>query len=432
MWRSVWPWLLLLAVAVLPSPLTAQDFSHWRGPTRNGHVQLDSGFKGQKWPLDKPRWRAGVGEGSTSPVVIEGRLYVLGWKSGRDTLHALDAATGESLWTQSYDAPRYARHATGDEGLYSGPTATPEYDAAHRLLFTLGSDGELRAWRVDRQGELAWRKNLYDDYKMPERPRQLRSGKRDYGYTSAPLLTDAGLLVEVGGQRGTIVAFDPKNGKELWASQHQGLAGHTGGITPLSIDGVPCAAVLTLTELVVIRLDEGRRGETAATFPWETAWANNLLTPTVCGDSLLISAWHTHHAIARVRVSLKDGAQQVWKADYASHVGSPLVQGDRIYFAGTKLVCLDAATGQPLWEGGAFKDGASLLLTRDERLIALGSNGRLALVESATRSPDAYRELARVESLFQTDAWPHAAAAAGRLYLKDRAGNLLAFDLPGP
>jgi hypothetical protein len=60
-------------------------------------------------------------------------------------------------------------------------------------------------------------------------------------------------------------------------------------------------------------------------------------------------------------------------------------------------------------------------------LIALGSNGRLALLESAVRSPDKYRELAAHDRLFHTDAWPHIVLANGRLYAKDRAGNLQAF-----
>jgi outer membrane protein assembly factor BamB len=190
-------------------------------------------------------------------------------------------------------------------------------------------------------------------------------------------------------------------------------------------------AVLTLSELLVMRLDGENRGKTVATFPWGTEWANNILTPTICGDSLLISAWHTHHAIARVRISLKEGAKQVWKSDYASHTGSPIVHKDRVYLAGEKLVCLNASDGKLVWEGGKFKDGGSLLLTKDERLIALGSNGSLALIEAATRSPGEYRELARHDEVFHTDAWSHVVLANGRLYGKDRSGHLKCFKLRG-
>lgn len=420
-------WRLLLAVS-LPCAALAADFSHWRGPTRNDHIAEDSGYQAKAWPLKTPIWKQNVGEGSTSPLVVDGKLYVLGWKQDRDTLHCLEAQTGQSIWTQSYESPRYARHATGDEGLYSGVTATPEFDPATSLLYSLSTDGELRCWNTSDRGKLVWRKNLYDEYNMPQRPKIRRSGLRDYGYTSAPLVHGDWLLVEIGGERGTVMAFDKRTGRELWGSRHRGPAGHTGGLVPLSVEKIPCVAVLTLRELVVIRADQAHAGETVATFAWETDWANNILTPTVCGDSLLVSSYHTHHAIARVRITLR-GAEKVWQAEQASSVGSPVVAGDKIYFGGQKLYCLDARTGNLLWEGGEYGDGASLLLTQDERLIALGSNARLTLVESAARSPQKYVELAAHERIFRTDAWPHLVVAQGRLYAKDRAGNLQCYSL---
>jgi hypothetical protein len=236
------------------------------------------------------------------------------------------------------------------------------------------------------------------------------------------------LLIEVGGERGTVMAFDKRTGRELWGSQHHGLAGHTGGLVPLTVEQVPCVAVLTLRELVVVRVDQEHLGETVATFPWETDWANNILTPTVCGEGLLVSAYHTHHALARVRVTLR-GAEKVWQVEQASSVGSPVVVGERIYFGGQQLYCLAADSGQLLWEGGEYGDGASLLFTKDQRLIALGSKGRLALIESAARSPAKYQELAAHERLFRTDAWPHVVLADGHLYAKDRAGNLRGYRL---
>ncbi len=411
------------------TPTSAADFPYWRGPARNDLVAEDSGYEAKAWPLKAPLWQTSVGEGSTSPVVIAGKLYVLGWGQDKDWLHALDAATGKPIWKQSYPAPRYARHAAGDEGLYSGHTATPEYDAATKFLYTLGSDGELRCWNIAKEGELVWRKNLYDDYKMPQRPKIKRSGLRDYGYTTSPLVVGEWLVVEVGGDKGTVMAFDKRTGKELWDSEHKGLAGHTGSVVPITIDSTPCLAVLTLRELLVLRIDKAQLGKTVATFPWETDWANNIQTPTVYGDSLLFGSYHTFHALARVQISLKDGAKKLWQADVASYIGSPIVRKDRVYLGGPALHCLNGQTGKLLWEGGAYDNGASLLLTKDERLIALGSNGTLALIESCQRSPDKYTELASSPKQFPTDAWCHVVLANGQLYGKDRNGLLKCYRL---
>ena len=69
--------------------------------------------------------------------------------------------------------------------------------------------------------------------------------------------------------------------------------------------------------------------------------------------------------------------------------------------------------------------------TADGRLIVWGGNGKLALVESAQRSPTHYRELASTGPIFDTDAWPHVALAGGRVIVRDRDGNLKCFRV-GP
>ncbi|MEZ6086954.1 MAG: hypothetical protein R3C05_02760 [Pirellulaceae bacterium] len=70
------------------------------------------------------------------------------------------------------------------------------------------------------------------------------------------------LLVEVGGNKGTVHAFDKRTGKSVWASQHQGFAGHSGSPVVMSVEGIPCVALLGFRELLVMRLDDGHRGET--------------------------------------------------------------------------------------------------------------------------------------------------------------------------
>src|SRR5207249_3743458 len=107
------------------------------------HVREPSGWKeGGPWPGPQ-QWSAAVGTGGTSPVVVEGRLYVLGWQADREHVRCLDAATGKEVWTTSYSAPEYGRFHVGDENSYSGPCATPEYDPATGFLYTLGIDGDL-------------------------------------------------------------------------------------------------------------------------------------------------------------------------------------------------------------------------------------------------------------------------------------------------
>jgi outer membrane protein assembly factor BamB len=406
----------------------AEDWPHWRGPARDGTTPEASGWNGERWVATSPAWKKSVGLGSTSPLVVGGRLYVLGWNGGQDTLLCLDAASGERIWSQNYDSPRFGRKATGDQGLYAGPTSTPEFDPATKLIYTLSADGDLQCWDTARAGARVWRLNLYDEFDPPQRPKFGRSGLRDYGYTSAPLVAGESLLVEVGGQQGNLMAFDKRTGKLEWKSQCTDEAGHTGGAVLLAVDGLPCAAVLTCRRLVVVRLDEGHAGQTLGEYPWATDFANNIATPVAAGQDLLITSEYNHGTLCKLHAE-RTGLTKVWEQPYPSKVCTPVVAGDAIYVAWQHLRCLDLATGKLRWEGGRFGDDGSCLFAADSRLVVWG-RGTLALCDSAERSPSAYRELARVGNLSATECWPHVVLAAGRIYCKDRAGQLVCFASP--
>jgi len=417
--------LLALALIGFLSPLSsAADWPHWRGPTRDDISTEPSGWQNDKWNLTEA-WKANVGEGSTSPVVVDGKLYTFGWKADRDTLVCLDAKTGKPIWNQSNPAPKYGRHSTGDKGIYSGPSGTPEFDTETDLLYTLSIDGELRCCE-SKAGKLVWRVNLYDKYKAPRRPKVGRRGLRDYGYTASPLVQGAQLIVEAGAATGNLVSFDKRTGKELWRSKATDPAGHTGSAVPITVDGIPCVGVLTISRLLVVRIEGKAAGTTLASYDWLTDFANNIPTPAVSGQSILVTSAYNRYAIARLDVTAQ-GVKKIWEHASASGVCSPVISKGKVYWAWRGVHCLDFTTGTEAWTGGKVGTQGSVIATADDKLIALSNRGDLLLVETAGKSPKRYSELASKKSLFKTDAWPHVVLANGHLYCKDRAGNLIAF-----
>lgn len=417
---------LLLAVAALA--FVAADWPHWRGPTRDGLTPEPSGWENGKWLPDRATWGAKVGPGASSPLIVGQRVFAFGNSQGNDSLTCFDLATGKPLWSASHRAPSYGRFHMGDESFYLGPSSTPEYDPQTKLIYTLGVDGDLRCWDTAADGKEVWKLNLYDTYKVPRRPKLTPAPQRDYGYTSSPLVHGDSLLVEVGSSRGTLMAFDKKTGKELWASELADEAGHNGGPAPIAVEGVPCIALLTQRNLAVIRLDAGNAGKTVGVFPWLTDFANNIASPAVKDHFVLVTSAYNLNAMCKVKVTLK-GIEEVWKKRYPSKVCTPIVHEGHVYFAWQKVRCLDWETGEQRWEGGAFGDPGSCILTSDDRLIVYGGTGKLALVETAKRSPKAYKELAVREKVFGASSWPHAALASGRLVLRDRDGHLACFAL---
>lgn len=416
----------LAAVLVASIAAFGGDWPHWRGPSRDDVTDETSGWSDGRWLPEKPAWTAKVGNGASSPLVVGERVYTFGHGDGYDVVTCLSARDGKELWRARYRAPEYGRFHNGDEGLYSGPSSTPEYDAETRYLYTLGPDGDLHCWDTSADGKKVWAINLYDRYKVKQRPRLTRAPMRDYGYTSSPLVHGSQLLVEAGSTHGSLIAFDKKTGKEAWASELTDEAGHNAGPAPMTVEGLPCVALLTQRNLAVIRLDAGNAGKTVAAYPWVTDFANNVASPAVRDNFVLITSAYNQNAICKLRITLK-GAEKVWQKPYPSKVCTPIIRNDRVYFAWQKVRCLDWETGEQIWEGGSFGDPGSCVVTADDRLLVYGQNGKLALIETAKRSPKAYTELVVRERIFSASAWPHVAIAHGRIYCRDRNGALVCF-----
>lgn len=420
--------LSLVALCLSRTVAGTDDWPHWRGPDRDDRIAQSSGLTGNGWLANDASWKATVGEGSTSPIVVGNQLFVMGWRGDQDTVHCLDTRSGRELWTVSYPCPKYGRLATGDEGLYSGPTSSPEFDTETGLLYTLSCDGDLICWDTSKRGQRVWSVNFYDQYGIVRRPKVGRSGLRDYGYTTAPLVYGNWVIAEVGAKKGTLVAFDKTTGKQVWMSEAGAPAGHTGGLVPMEVEGVPCVAAMTFQGLLVTRLDAGHEGKTIAQYEWITDFINNIATPAVYKNTVLITSAYNHQAICKLEITLT-GAKKIWQQPYSSKVCTPVIHKGHVYMAWQKLRCLDFETGEQKWEGGSFGDAGSVVVTSDDRLIVWGGRGQLALVETAVRSPSAYQQLASIDKIFATDVWPHVVVADGCIFCKDRTGHLVCYAL---
>lgn len=232
--------------------------------------------------------------------------------------------------------------------------------------------------------------------------------------------------MEVGGPTGTIVAFDKLTGKESWRSKATGVAGHSGGLSPLTVEGVACVAALTFDGLLVIRADAGHQGETVATYPWVTDFANNIASPAVYEDCVLITSAYNHQAICKLQITLR-GAKKLWERPIASKACTPVIHSGRIYVAWDRLRVLDWESGKVIWEGPVVGDAGSCVVTADQKLIVWANRGELFLAEINAENAK-YRELARVSRLAKSDVWPHVVVSQQQILCRDRVGNLMRFS----
>lgn len=61
----MWHYISLVLLAA-PGFVVAADWPHWRGPSRSGITDEESGWTGGPWLPEKPTWTADVGEGAST------------------------------------------------------------------------------------------------------------------------------------------------------------------------------------------------------------------------------------------------------------------------------------------------------------------------------------------------------------------------------
>lgn len=419
-------WMCCIAVVLITTTTAnAEDWPRWRGPSRDDTTREVSGWDGHTWKIAE-RWRANVGAGASAPIIVGDRVYAIGYARGKNTVFCLDADRGGVVWSQAYDSPEYGRKSNGDKSMYAGPSATPTFDGDTAYLYTLSTDGDLHCWNTATGGACVWQLNLYDEYDPPQRDRIGRSGQRDYGFTSSPLVLGDQLLVEVGSARGSVIAFDKRSGREVWRSAYTGQAGHTGGLVPMQVGNTPAVAVLTLRDLVVMRVDRGHEGQTIATYPWETDFANSIATPAVVDDTVMITSEYNNTAMQRLRIT-PGKAARMWRLGEASKVCSPVVYNGYVYWAWNGLRCVNLQAGRQIANVGKIANEGSMIVTGDGKLIVWANHGDLMLYDPARHDRDKPRLLKIHTNVLQDRAWPHVALGNGRLVCRDLSGNLVCF-----
>jgi outer membrane protein assembly factor BamB len=388
------PTSLLLSLCVLSSAAAA-DWPQWRGAGRDG-VSPETVAA---WPEDGPpvKWKHPFGEGHSSPVVADGKVFVLSKSGDDEVVTALDAATGERKWEHKYPAP-----FTNQFG--NGPRGTPTYDAGK--LYTLGATGKLHCFDAA-TGKVIWSVDTFAEF---------RATNLFFGVSTSPLVDGPRLLVNVGGKGASVVAFDKADGKVLWKAGDDRASYASPQIVRTPAAGTQVVFVTFREVLSVAPAD----GKVLWKIPLKTRNDENAVTPLAFGDTVIVSS--VSGGLLALRPTPADGVhgvETVWhNKDVSCYFSSPVLVGGRIFAvhgAPAKLTCLDAATGKVLWSEPNIGLLHASLLAAGDHLLMLNDVGKLYLLDARGRK---YRELADPVKVCAA-TWVHPALADGRLYVKD-------------
>ena len=358
----------------------------------------------------KTLWKTSVGFSLGSPALSGGKLFHMDIQNGKETLHALEANTGKSLWSATID------DTFRDSQSPPGPRFTPLVDGER--VYAQSCKGELQCFNVN-DGKLLWKTNYVKDFGATftgERGPTL--GASRHGYTGSPLVDGDKLIVAVGGPEAGVVAFEKTSGKVLWKSQSEGAA-YVGPVGA-TINGVPQYVVFMAESVMGLQSADGKL---LWRYPIKTSYGRHAATPVVVGDTVVVSSHQV--GLMGLEIDKKDDVFEVSRAwlskELAINYSSPVAVGEWIYGVGPNktLFCINAKSGQQGWVKDLFfsgvmrRDYAGLIADKDH-ILALADSGQLALIAADSK---ACRDLGRLQVV--GDNWCHPAYSNGKLWLRD-------------
>jgi outer membrane protein assembly factor BamB len=394
--------LSLTSALALTAP--AADWPQWLGPKRDG----GSSESIEPWK-DSPKvlWKAKVGVGFSTPVVVDGRVFVHARINGKDReeLIALEAKTGKVLWRTPYDRGPY------NSVLNTGPQATPT--VVGNRVYTYGITGGLTCFEAD-SGKQVWQVDAFKKLKAP---------LPQFGMCCSPLVVGNKVIVAVGGKGSSVVAFETDTGEIAW----QALDEPAGTSSPvLLVAGgkpgrLPEVTFMTTLRVVGLKpLDGSVNWEFA--LPFQPGGTQP--TPLVLGDRIITSTMTNGTTSIRVTAGEKVTAEKQWQAkDVSGYFSSGVATKDRLFLVTNvlkpvpraDLACIDSATGKEMWkkEGlGYFHFG--LIRTGNGKLLILDDGGTLRLLDATANE---FKELCTAKVCDGTLVTP--ALSNGFLYARD-------------
>lgn len=409
--------MLCLCLGFPPSTVEVPKtgFPQWQGVHRDGKA-LDTGLFA-KWPESGPKlaWenlKIGIGYGS--PVVHNGKLYILGGEDNKpgstEWLSCLNTSDGKEVWKVKFEtAP-----GNFNAGWGGGPRSTPTL--AGEFVYVLGATGDLFCLKQT-DGSQVWMKNLVKDFggKIPV-----------WGYSESPLI-DSGHVVVTPGNKTSMVALNAQTGEKVWACEEPNDAAGYSSIVPTKVGTVPVYIQQTMASAIGVRATDGKLlfktgsiGRRIAVIP----------TPVVADGYAFFTAGYGAGCECFKLTPDGDGvkAEQVYtnNKNLANHHGGVVRVGDYVYghsdAGGWTCLPFKQTDAEPVWQHQKFGKG-SILFADGHLLCYAERSGELTVIKA---SPDGWKEVGKMSlpKKSPTDKksgaiWAHPVIADGKLYLRD-------------
>jgi outer membrane protein assembly factor BamB len=240
-----------------------------------------------------------------------------------------------------------------------------------------------------------------------------------WGIACSPLIEGDLVIVQPGGENGSIVAYDRRTGDVRWRA----LADLSGYSSPIAatVAGVRQIIAMTGDRSVGLSAADGRL---LWSYEFATGFHGNIATPIVAGSYVFISAdYGTGCAMLQLSADGKGAltAEPVYFKNnklMRNHHSTCVLRDGVLYgFDKDFLKCVDLRTGEEKWNAARQVDKGSVLCAGDH-LVVLTQNGLLVSVAATPEKFVKKGDMQVLESATGT-TWTVPALADGRLYLRD-------------
>ena len=373
---------------VLPPPQSNAAWSQPGGTPQNaaGHVALGASLR-QAWSADAGEGSSGYGKLTASPIVDDGRIYVLDTR-GRVTAFSTG---GSTAWRASVTPPNEK-----DLKGYGGGLASD----GGRLFVATGF-----GWVValdSQTGKKLWEKNLSSPIR------------------TSPTAADGRVFVVAAD--GVARALSAADGAELWT--HQGLIDKAALLTNASPAVVGDLVIVPYPsgDVVALRIGDGQPAWTESLARSRVASSLGSMTdaarPVVDGG-IVFAVGHSGRMVA---THVRDG-MRLWSLNVPG-IQAPAVAGETVFVVDTggQLMAITKQDGKIVWTtrlpGTSTWSGP---VVAGNRLWLTSNKGQLVGADAATGKVDAQINLG-------TPTYIAPIVAGGRLFVLTDKARLMAFN----
>lgn len=381
----------------------------WGGP--HGDFKATATGLADKWPEGGPKklWSRDLGDGYSSIVCDGTRLYTMYRPTDEEKnktdecVVALDPQTGETIWEFKYEAPFVEGM---DASFGRGPHSTPLIIGDR--LFAVGSMVMLHC--LDKNtGKVIWSRDLHKDF---------NASTMMYGYGASPMAYKDTIILPVGGEGQSVIAFNQSDGSVAWQNQDFGPTHASIGV--VKIGDVEQLILFAGAEVVGLN---PTNGDLYWRVEQPTEWGANISTPVWGDDGMLFISSAYGMGSRGLQISLDNGkpiAKELWHNRKMNiHHTNAVRVGNFVYgasgdFGPVFYAAVDIKTGEIAWKNRDV--GKSSSIYADGRMIILNEDGKLFL---ATVSPTGI-EIHSAVQLCDDRAWTAPTLVGNRLFVRDR------------